>query len=109
MRFLKLFTMRQTSKQVFPKNTPWAVHQHCGTATRSRDKQQTVYKQLFSQTILSQLSLGILFTMTLTNSERRRILRRVRELDRARRHNEAMELYQLLVTGSFDSNFSKAA
>ena len=108
MRFLKLFTMRQTSTQVFPKNTP-GLHQHCGTATRSRDKRQTVYKQLFSQTILSQLSLGILFTMTLTNSERRRILRRVRELDRARRHNEAMELYQLLVTGSFDSNFSKAA
>ena len=107
MRFLKLFTMRQTSKQVFPKNMPWAAPG--GTATRSQDKQQTVYKQLFSQTILSQLSLGILFTMTLTNSERRRILRRVRELDRARRHNEAMELYQLLVSGSFDSDFSKAA
>ena len=100
--------MLQTSTQAFPKGTsrpaPTGVK-----ATRSQDKKQTVYKQLPSQTVLSELSLSTLFAMNLTKSDRKKILRRIRELDRARRHNEAMELYQLLVTGSFDSNFSQAA
>jgi len=47
--------------------------------------------------------------MEISVIERRRLLRRIRELDRSRRHVEALQLYQSLFDGKDVSGDAKAA
>lgn len=49
------------------------------------------------------------FSMEISVLERRRLLRRIRELDRSRRHVEALELYQSLFDGKDVCDDAKAA
>ena len=47
--------------------------------------------------------------MALSIAQRRSLLRSVRRLDNAKRHQEAQELYQLLMSETYGSEYPNAA
>jgi len=49
------------------------------------------------------------FTVALSTAERRRLFRKIRELDRANRYQEAQEVYQLLMSDTYGSDHPNAA
>ena len=55
MHLLELFMTLQASTQIFLKSTPRPAPTGA-TETRNLDEKQTVYKQLSSQAVLSELS-----------------------------------------------------
>ena len=49
------------------------------------------------------------FTVALTTAERRRLFRKIRELDNAKRYQEAQEVYQLLMSETYGADHPNAA